>query len=202
MPLGEGTHLQVRVVGQENPWFAEPVKVLLKTAFFSLPAAKTIVQSPDLPDLWANVHFNSRPFLNKGMNVYGRNPYSENGLGKPVYIRKIEEEQLTPKTIQRLRTDFSEVLPYWYDLYRQMNLFQEGFSPLPQTSTDFQEETEKYKAENEQVLLVTNKNTIVNVGNPHVQGLHLVVHSRSKYWKKEGKFPASEFSFFFPVFAS
>lgn len=193
MPLIEGTHLQVRQVVQEKPWYAEPVKSLLKTAFFALPAAKNIVVSPDMPDLWANVQFNSRPFLNKGANVYGRSPHSENGLGKPVYVREIQEESLSPEIVKRMRTQFSEVLPYWYDLYRQMHIFDEGFTIMPEVSSDFLEETAKYGAQNEQVLLVTEKNTIVNVGNPHVQGLHLVVHSRSKYWQKEGQFRGWEF---------
>jgi hypothetical protein len=40
LPLTEGSHLQVRREGVTKPWTAEPVKSVLTSAFFSLPAAK------------------------------------------------------------------------------------------------------------------------------------------------------------------
>ena len=103
IPASEGNHLQV-TTGEGISWRQRPAKELLRMAFFALPTAKVLAEGRDSEDLWANIHLNGRPGFETGVNVFGRNPESSSGWGKPVSLRDLADG-VVPSESESRRAD-------------------------------------------------------------------------------------------------
>ena len=187
IPFSEGIHLQV-VDGQNQSWRQREIKDILRMEFFALPAAKVIAEGKFSPDLWANIHLNSYPGFDNGVNVFGRNPKSGTGWGKPVVIRYINAEPLEEEMKKKLTTTLDHYLPTWKKLLPKIQLSKNGIGQIDPQDPDFVVEEEKLAGKNEKTIWANEKFILVIVGNPHLSGLHLVVHTRESYWKKRGGF--------------
>ena len=187
IPASEGSHLQV-TTGEQVPWRQRPAKELLRMAFYALPTAKVLAEGRDSEDLWANIHLNSRPPFEGGVNVFGRNPESATGWGKPVTLRDLADGVVPESAAKPAEGPvLDRYLHQWERLLPQVELFPEGVGELPSESQEFQEEDQAL-GPNEKLIWANGKFSLVVIKSPHLSGLHLVVHPNQKYWGEKGGF--------------
>jgi len=187
IPRPEGIHLEVKNGLGENPWVEADPKTLIKDGFVAVAVAKAVVEGRFTPEQWVNIHLSGRPDFNRGVNVFGRNPESANGWGKPVHYEP-GQTQLSQDEARDLEHLFRLYLPRWEKTCPQVSLFTEGVEAILPEATEFQEEGQEYNLRNETLLWLNNKFALVLVNAPHLNGLHLVVHGRDRYWKDHGGF--------------
>ncbi len=187
IPRSEGIHLEVRNSIGEKPWAESDPKILFKDCFVALAAAKAITEGRFTPEQWVNIHLSGRPEFDKGVNVFGRNPDSETGWGKPVHFNP-GETQLSQAEVEDLTHLFKHYLPLWEKTLPQVNLFADGIKAVPVDSEEFTVETQAQVSRNETVLWMNDKFVLVLVNSPHLNGLHLVTHARDSYWRQFGGF--------------
>lgn len=183
-PIEHGLHLAVKEE-EEKEWRNQELTVLLKDLFYSLPVAKTVAEGRFTADLWANIHLSAREGFNQGVNVFGRNPQSEHAWGKPVFYNRTEQI-LSEDQVHKLKREFERYLPIWREVKPEIRLFEDGLETFPPESEEFKAEFEKFKTINETVVWASEKFTLVTVDNPHLNGLHLVLHPRQEYWDRTG----------------
>lgn len=187
IPRSEGIHLEVRNSGGEKPWTEEDPKTLLRDSYFAVAVAKAVAEGRFTPEQWMNIHLDGRLPFNQGVNVFGRNPESVNGWGKPVQFNP-GEDQLSSAEAQDLKHLFAHYLPLWEKASQQIDLFKGGVNLFPPDSEAFQQETQEYNLRKETLLWMNDKFALVVVNAPHLNGMHLVVHGRDIYWKDRGGF--------------
>lgn len=185
IPRSEGIHLEVRNSGGEKPWAEEDPGTLLRDSYFAIAAAKAVAEGRFTPEQWVNIHLDGQPQFNQGVNVFGRNPESASGWGKPVQF-KPGEAQLSSAEAQDLKRLFAHYLPLWEKTMPQINLFAEGTNAFPPDLEVFQQEFQEYSLRSETLLWMNDKFALVVVNVPHLNGMHLVVHGRDSYWKDRG----------------
>ena len=187
MPVSEGNHLQV-TTREEIPWTQRPAKEIVRMGLFALPTAKVVAEGRFTEELWANIHLNSYPDFDYGVNVYGRNPTSETGWAKPVAIRETLGEEIPSEEKQKLERTFAHYLPMWQRLGDNLELFSDGVGELSPESESFEKERAKNAEKNEKMIWANERFSLVVVGRPHLSGLHLVAHPRDDYWAERGGF--------------
>lgn len=186
--LSEGIHLEVINTVDDREWRIKDVRELLKEAFFALPVAKMIAEGRFTEEFWTNIHLNSYPGFDKGWNVFGRNPKSETGWGKPVSIQEVSESDLPLDQKEKLKETFSRYLPLWEKEIDKIRVFGEGIKPVDRQSAEFDELSSKLK---DPLIWANDKFELVIVREPHLSGLHLVVHPREQLkrpWQKPEDF--------------
>lgn len=177
IPLSEGIHLEV-TTDQDTPWRQRSPKELLRMGLFALPTAKVVAEGRFTEEFWANIHLNSYPDFDRGVNVYGRNPTSEAGWAKPAVIRETPGESIPIDGKNRLKQTFSRYLPLWNKLEQTIALFTDGVGQVHRED----------EGGSEKVLWANEKFNLVIAEKPHLSGLHLVVHPREDYWAERGGF--------------
>ena len=191
IPRAEGTHLRVKPVG-EYDWREAPVRETVAPVILSLGAAKLLAEGRLSPDFWTNIHLNSVPGSENGVNVWGRRPESAAAWARPVRIREHVEAGEEQTVEAPLKEQMRRYLPAWEELSERLNLFQDGISEVSPDSDDFARLSHEFATKpdpyKEEVLWANDKFVIVNVLVPHLNGLHLVVHPRDDYWSDKGAF--------------
>lgn len=185
IPRSEGIHLEVKDSINEKPWVKEDPKKLLRDGYFAIAVAKAVAEGRFTPEQWVNIHLDGQPSFNQGVNVFGRNPESVSGWGKPVQFNP-GEAQLPSAEAEDLKRLFAHYLPLWEKTIPQVNLFAEGANTFPPDSEAFQQELQAYSLRRETLLWINDKFALVAINNPHLNGIHLVVHGRDSYWKDRG----------------
>ncbi|MDO8444317.1 MAG: hypothetical protein Q7S80_02335 [bacterium] len=186
----EGTNLAIKKTGEFDWQKADP-EDLVEAATLSLGAAKLLTESGRMPDFWSNIHLNSRAGTTDHLNVFGRNPTSKSGWGKPVNIVADitvgEEQSITADQADLVR----RYMPYWERLANNLKIDTAGSSSIDQSTEEFQGLVEHYETRangGEKLVWANEKFVIVIVMKPHLNGLHLVIHPRGDYWRERGKF--------------
>lgn len=187
IPSTEGNHLVLSENNLVKPWPDRNIKENLMLAMFALPVAKIIAEGRYSPDLWANIHFDRW-----GISVYGRNPLSENSWGQPVKKSSGNPADFPDNVADKIKRTLVRYLPFWENKLSKIKIFADGIKVISPKSPDYKDEVDFYASRpdpwKEDVIWVNEKFVIVNVGNPHLNGLHLVIHPREKYWKNIGSF--------------
>jgi hypothetical protein len=188
IPRSEGIHLEIKNGLGEKPWTESDPKTLLKDCFVAIATAKAVAEGRFTPEQWVNIHLSARPDFNEGVNVFGRNPESVTGWGKPVQFGDSGEAQLSAAEAQDLKHLFTRYLPLWEKTMPRVNLFAGGVNALSPDSVEFQGEAKKCGSSNTTLLWMNEKFNLVAINAPHLNGLHLVVDGRDSYWKARGGF--------------
>lgn len=188
--LSEGVHLEV-VGNKDVSWRNQDTKDILKKQFFALPVAKVLSEGRYSSDFWANIHLNSYPNFDTGVNVFGRNPNSDEGWARPVTIREVPSETLPQDEKTQLSKTLRKYLPLWEQMLSNIELFKEGIGQLSLDDPGFVEGAEPNANKIDKVIWENEKFSLVIVQNPHLSGLHLVVHPRESYWEERGGFKRS-----------
>lgn len=185
IPLEEGLHFQVVPEGDPDgsDWRTADIRKVVQEAYYSLPAARVIAESGRTPNLWANVHFNSRPEFVAGANVFGKNPTSETAWAKPVVMREGGVE--TPENSQNrenLKEYFERYLHHWQSNESENTaVFAKGINEVQKDSVEYNEMRKK-----EPVIWANDKFILIFIAGGHSNGVHLVVNPRENYWEKRG----------------
>lgn len=188
IPLNEGIHLSVEN-DNDISWRNQPLEEILKNIFFAMNVSKVVCDGRVGSDLWANVMLNSYPGFNKGVNVFGRNPSSNEGWGKPVRIREHGVDDILPDEIkEKLHLILKDSLLNWNDTFLEIELFKDGVSSFSKDDSKFKVEFELKMEKGEKVIWANQRFCVVIVQNPHLSGLHMVAHPMSNYWDNIGGF--------------
>ncbi len=194
IPKEEGTHMQVIPKEKaEADWRTSALEDILKEGYYALAAARIIADSGRTEDNWVNIHWNSRPEFMAGANVFGRNPTSETGWAKSVVMREGGVEVSENREVRENLRRFTErYLSNWEKPKGNISLFSEGINELKPDSPEFQAEAKKFAEREdpwqETTLWTNEKFVLVAVDNPHLNGVHLVVHPREAFWKEKSSF--------------
>lgn len=180
----EGLHFQIREEGEVKNWQYQDPKDITKEALIGLAVGRVVAEGKDSPDMWVNLHLNSRPPFDKTINVFGRNPDSKTGWGRPVVIREHGEAALENSKLDYVLERYVKQCSEFID---QMEPFQDGIGEITPESEEFLEESEKLKAKSEHLIWLNNKYSLVAILKPHLTGLHLVVHPRESYFGEEDR---------------
>lgn len=190
IPIEEGTHTQIISKQSEGDWRQDDVELIREEGYYALAVARMVAESSQTEDLWANIHWNSSPNYKQGCNVYGRNPLSKSGWAKPVSIR---ENGADPTETEKNFKRFANIYLQKFKNFRaSVQPFRAGIQRLDPTSDEFENEAKSYKEKEspwqETLLWANNRFAVVLVDNPHLSGVHLVVHPRETYWGPRGGF--------------
>ena len=188
-PTSEGIHL---VVEPKKP----DVIAESKAVFYSLGVAKTVAEGKFTPDFWANIHRSGHPGTAKGTNVYGKNPQSVKGWGKPIIIRKPEErveEPLSTDQKQKQERQLNLYLPKWEKALDRAVLFGGGINEVPPSDEAFQKTDHEDRNRNwpwQSVNVWMNDKYEMSLQlQPHIKGIHLVIGGRYDYWNNLDRTP-------------
>lgn len=185
LPQEEGLHLVVRQKENDLPVLSDNLRSRLRLSYFALPVAKIIAESRFTQDFWANIHIDRF-----GVSIYGRNPQAEAAWAKPVNKRSLSSEELAEEA--SLKEQMRLYMPLWERNLSTVELFEDGVEELTLSTEEYQAEVQGYANKpdpyKEDVLWANKKFVLVSVQEPHVSGVHLVVHPRQTYWGDVGDF--------------
>lgn len=167
IPLNEGLHVQVSSKHDAS----DSPKEVLGRYLLAEGVAKVLAESGQTREAWANTRIEE----GQRVSVYGRVPGEERSWRKPVDtfgrnvsdIGKLEPNYDTQKFVE-LSTRY---LPKWEELVSQTSLFKDGVNGKdiePSTRTEIP-------------VWENDKFTLVVVSNPHLKGVHLVVHPKESF---------------------
>ena len=185
IPAEEGGHFQITPKdGGTGDWRTDSIVNVLYEGYYALAVARITADSGRSDDLWANVHWNSRPEFVGGCNVFGRNPHSESGWAKPVVMREggvgVIENQQKRQSLSRFAQRY---FPMWEEAAARITVFPQGAASLDAESEEFREVDE---GDPNKLVWANEKFAIFNNQDPHQTGLHLVLLSRDEYFQQSG----------------
>ncbi len=192
----EGYHVQIIPEGKRDvDWRESSIQAVMNEGYYGLAAARIIADSAHSENLWANVHWNSRPDFIAGCNVFGRNPSSPEAWGKPVNMRD-QKVSLPPDTHGSTFETFGRIsekyFPSWQKAREEFSPFAGGINEINTESDEYRQESNKWSERtppwDETLIWANEKFSLVAVNNPHLNGIHLVCHARDEYWSGLGGF--------------
>lgn len=185
----DGIHFYILFKNAQNVWWkAESSDLLLKGAKTACLIGKIIITNGLINDFWANIQWSARPFFNKGVNVFGRNPESLN-WGQPLRILTHSKiYHYSTNYIRRLKNLLARQLIFKKE--QSLILFSEGIKDFKQGSAEFTQAEEifsenKPPKKKKDILWVNEKFILTIPRQPHLEGLHLQVFPRFAYWQKK-----------------
>ncbi len=194
IPLEEGIQLVVDNGQEISHQNQQDVPALLRSAYYALAVAKIEAEGRFTKEFWANIQMNSWPGAEKGINVFGKNPQSQEGWAKPVNLRPIKErrlESLDQNQKAKLQRAMELYLPRWERKAQEITVFDHGINKIRPDNEVFQKESEIWLNRpdpwQERAVWMNDKFVLVVVKNPHLDGLHLVCHGRKDYWSRVGQ---------------
>lgn len=168
IPLNEGLHIQI----SDGHDIEDSPKEVLERYTLALGFAKVLAESGQTQDAWANTRIED----GQKVSAYGRVPGEEKSWRKPVdtFNRNVPEIiKLEPNyDTQRLRALSARYLPKWETLAGNISLFKDGVNGKDIESSSSKEEVPVWESD---------KSTLVVISNPHLNGIHLVVHPKEGF---------------------
>lgn len=183
IPLEEGNHFLIPYQEGKLPDQLLAREMLIR-AYFAVPVARAIAEGSTSSDQWANIVFDA-----DGVNIFGRNPDSEVGWGKPVVRRRGISDEITDVQGSGLAREIGEELSAAEQNLAAISLFKDGINPLDPQSSDFLQEDEYIRGfGGSKVLWANDKFLLINIADRHLNGIHISVYPRRSYLQRIGAF--------------
>ncbi len=204
--------LEVLLVSKEKTFFREGSHFVvfhrkIKKAFWEIERPVSILESGDLAlavawmitrsgcinDIWPNIQFNDHSFFNKGINIFGRNPLSPL-WGRPItFSKSLSTPNFPRESLIGIKKSSRQFIKFWEESFSSLPIFSNGIEHFSTQGPEYHSLEkiffyERSPKKRKNILWANKRFILVYPNNPHLNGYHIQVFPRLKYWDKVGGF--------------